>query len=195
MLIIYLVVGGAIGYLTNYIAIKMLFRPIRPINLIFFKIQGLLPKRKDELAKSIARVIRKEFVSEDDILTKLLNDDNKEELKSLISDTILSKVKTLVPAPLLMMLGESFEDKIKEVIDASSEELLNELGSKIKERGLIDINIETIVEEKVNALNFKEIEQLVYGLTKKELKHIERIGLLIGLLIGLVQYLVFLFVS
>jgi len=46
------VIGFIIGYFTNYIAIKMLFHPRKKI----FGIQGVLPKRKEILAKKIGQI-------------------------------------------------------------------------------------------------------------------------------------------
>jgi uncharacterized membrane protein YheB (UPF0754 family) len=46
------VIGFIIGYFTNYLAIKMLFYPRKPI----LGFQGVLPKRRNELAKNIAEV-------------------------------------------------------------------------------------------------------------------------------------------
>ncbi|MFA5856084.1 MAG: DUF445 family protein [Candidatus Pacearchaeota archaeon] len=46
------IIGFIIGYFTNYLAIKMLFYPKKPI----FGFQGVLPKRRKELAKNIAEV-------------------------------------------------------------------------------------------------------------------------------------------
>ncbi|MGL4873927.1 MAG: DUF445 family protein, partial [Clostridium sp.] len=54
---------------------------------------------------------------------------------------------------------------------------------KIKER----INIGKIVEEKINALDLEELEKIILEISKKELKHIEVLGLVLGALIGLVQ--------
>ena len=64
-LIFLALVGALIGWLTNVIAIKLLFRPINPIGIkgTPFMIQGLIPKRKGEIAKSIGDVISEELVS------------------------------------------------------------------------------------------------------------------------------------
>lgn len=64
-------IGAGIGWVTNYVAIKMLFRPYKEINLGLFKIQGLLPKRKHEIGESIAEVIQTELVSLQEILKSL----------------------------------------------------------------------------------------------------------------------------
>lgn len=47
-ILILTVVGGLIGWITNILAIKLLFRPITPIRIpiLNFEILGLIPKRK-----------------------------------------------------------------------------------------------------------------------------------------------------
>ena len=47
-LILMTVVGTFIGWITNYIAIKLLFRPYKEINILGFKLQGVIPKRKND---------------------------------------------------------------------------------------------------------------------------------------------------
>ena len=46
------------------------------------------------------------------------------------------------------------------------------------------------MKEKIDALDFEEFEEILFGLMKKELKHVEIIGLFLGGLIGFIQYLV-----
>lgn len=47
------IIGGLIGYITNVVAIKMLFKPYEPIKipLTNIEIMGLIPKRRAEIAK------------------------------------------------------------------------------------------------------------------------------------------------
>ena len=81
-------IGALIGWITNYVAIKMLFRPYKEINLGIFKLQGLLPKRKHEIGESIAEVIQNELVSLQEILHSLDGDKLEEKMNSVI-DKIL----------------------------------------------------------------------------------------------------------
>jgi uncharacterized membrane protein YheB (UPF0754 family) len=43
-------IGGVIGWITNWIAVKMIFRPLRPIRLLGFRLHGLVPRRQADLA-------------------------------------------------------------------------------------------------------------------------------------------------
>ena len=50
---VYPVVGSFLGFITNYIAIKLLFRPKKKV----MGIQGLLPKRKSEIAERAGHIV------------------------------------------------------------------------------------------------------------------------------------------
>ena len=81
-------IGAGIGWITNYVAIKMLFRPYKEINFGLFKIQGLLPKRKHEIGESIAEIIQSELVSLKDIVSSMDKDKLEEKMSEAI-DKIL----------------------------------------------------------------------------------------------------------
>ena len=86
-------IGAMIGWITNFIAIKMLFRPYKEINFFFFKIQGLLPKRKNEIGKSIAEVVENELVSIKDIISEISADDLEKNMSGIIDKILESKLK------------------------------------------------------------------------------------------------------
>ncbi len=72
------IVGGIIGYITNGIAIKMLFRPLKPIYLFGIKLPftpGIIPKEKGRVAKSIGAVVARELINEE-VLSKVLLQEN-----------------------------------------------------------------------------------------------------------------------
>ena len=82
-------VGILIGWFTNYLAIKLLFRPYKEMNFIFFKIQGLIPKRKNEIIENIAEVVEQELISMTDIVEKFKNSNIDEESLDKIMDFFL----------------------------------------------------------------------------------------------------------
>lgn len=84
-------VGVLIGWFTNYLAIKLLFRPYREMNFIFFKIQGLIPKRRDEISENISEVVEKELISIDDIAEKFKNSEFSEKMIDELLDNIISE--------------------------------------------------------------------------------------------------------
>lgn len=72
------VIGGVIGYFTNYIAVKMLFKPYNPIKIGKYTIPftpGIIPKGKDRVAKALGSMVADTLLTEDDIINTLLNED------------------------------------------------------------------------------------------------------------------------
>ncbi|MCL6583108.1 MAG: DUF445 family protein [bacterium] len=50
-------ISALIGWFTNYLAVRMIFHPYQPLGLGPLKIQGLVPKRREELAISIGKTV------------------------------------------------------------------------------------------------------------------------------------------
>jgi hypothetical protein len=58
-----------------------------------------------------------------------------------------------------------------------------------------NIDFSTIIKDKISNFSLDKLEEIINGLAKKELKHIEVIGAILGAFIGLVQYFITLFVK
>jgi len=188
------VVGAVIGWLTNVFAIKLIFRPLNPIRIpvINMKIQGLIPKRKQEIAKSIGHTVETELVSVEEIIDKLIKDENKDqillEIKTKIKNIVEHKLPSLIPTAFKNMIV-SYVD---EIIEKEGESLMNELTEKLIHKATSEVKIAEIIEEKINAFELEKLEQIILNIARTELKHIEVLGGLIGFVIGFVQGMIIL---
>ncbi len=189
-LILLIVIGGLIGYITNKVAIKMLFRPVNPVRLGFFTLQGVFPKRKDQMAISLADTIERELLSKDVILDKILNPERLEEYKILIKNTLVEKITTMVPPMFRMFMGDDPQAMVRRLLDREGDQILDDLIDKLKSEGMDNLDIHAIVKERIDALDFVEFERIIFGLMNRELRFVEIIGLFLGALIGLLQFVV-----
>ncbi|QJA09532.1 DUF445 family protein [Romboutsia sp. CE17] len=188
-------IGGIIGYVTNVLAIKLIFRPIEPIKIpiLNLEIVGLIPKRRNEIAKNIGEIIQDEFLSMDDILESIMTESDKEKVTEYIKGkikNIAQEKMSFVPFPIRSMLEGYIMDTVDIEIRSAIDELSNDIINKAKER----INIQEIVENKINELDLYELENLIIKVAKKELKHIEILGLVLGFLIGIIQGIIVIFI-
>lgn len=180
-------IGALIGWITNILAIKLLFKPIVPFNILGIKIQGLIPKRREEIAKNIGDIVENELLSMNDIIDNVLTEKNIEEVKYILKtrtkEAISKKVPSIIIAP--------FKDKIclyvDSVVDEESDNIIAELTNKLNGDNENGIRLASIVEEKVNSFELDKIENIIISVAKKELKHIEVLGGVLGFLIGIVQ--------
>lgn len=85
------VVGGIIGLITNGIAIRMLFRPLKPIIIFGMKLPftpGLIPKEKNRIANSLGDVVGNTLVNEEVLKGGLLSTEMDEKIKTSLGTFI-----------------------------------------------------------------------------------------------------------
>jgi len=87
---------------------------------------------------------------------------------------------------LLKLIEGYLNDMIEEEVKNSIDDLSKGMVKKASKR----IDIQKMIEEKINQLDLLVLEDLIISVAKKELKHIEFLGLVLGFLIGIVQGLI-----
>ena len=196
--LIMIIISGAIGWITNWVAIKMLFRPHKEINFGLFKIQGLIPKRKSEIGTGIASIIQNELISVKDVISNIDREEFSKRLNNLIDDVLDKNLKKKVKEkfPLLQMF---FSDKVAKDVGNTIKDIVMENQEKIFEifsnYAEENIDFEVIISDKISNFSLDKLEEIITLLAKKELKHIEVIGAVLGVLIGAIQYFITLIVK
>lgn len=186
-------IGAGIGWVTNYVAIKMLFRPYKEINFGLFKIQGLLPKRKHEIGESIAEIIQSELVSLKDIVSSMDKDKLEEKMSEAIDKILEEKLQREITKnfPMIaMFLSSDMLDKIKVIIKNSILENKDKIISMFSDYLEENVDFKGIIVRNVDAFSLEKLEEITYSLAKKEFKHIEVVGAVLGAIIGFAQFII-----
>lgn len=99
--------GAFIGYVTNYIAIRMLFRPLRAWHVFGVRLPltpGIIPSKRGELAAKIGDMVGTHLFTSDDVGLALEKDAFRRELKGAVKDKLdsflgkdLGPLESLVP--------------------------------------------------------------------------------------------------
>ncbi len=79
------ILGAAIGYITNAIAIRMLFRPLEEKRIFGIRIPftpGIIPKQRYQLSGNIGVMVAEQLITEDAIKDQLLRDEFSEGFKN-----------------------------------------------------------------------------------------------------------------
>ncbi|CAH2212345.1 DUF445 domain-containing protein [Tepidibacter aestuarii] len=182
-------IGAVIGWVTNILAIKLIFRPIKPVNIpiINLKIEGLIPKRRKEIAKSIGDVVEQELISVEDIITNMIKEEDKENLikavKLKADEIIEQKLPPFIPVTFKGMIKEYLDKIIQEEIG----QVIGDLSGYLIHKSAKRIKIGKMVEDKINEFDLEKLEEIIISIAKKELKHIEVLGLILGFFIGILQ--------
>ena len=90
-ILIMVVVGAVIGGFTNFVAIRMLFRPYNPIYLFNKKLPftpGLVPKRREELAEQLGKTVVEHLLTAESIQKKIITPSFREETLQWLQEQV-----------------------------------------------------------------------------------------------------------
>ncbi|WP_343089436.1 hypothetical protein, partial [Methanocalculus natronophilus] len=103
-------------------------------------------------------------------------------LKKELGETLSKKIHRFIPSMFRNMFGGELTNMIDQFIEKEGDNFIDIMVKKIKESASGNVEISKVVESRINALDFSELETIVRDLTKRELRHIETIGLILGLI-------------
>jgi uncharacterized membrane protein YheB (UPF0754 family) len=170
--IVYPLVGSFLGFITNFIAIKLLFRPKKKL----FGIQGLLPKRKADIAERAGRIINDNLVNSEEIRKQI----DREKLERAVDSYMKQNANGLLDIPVLKTTLKKF---ISFMLLDSDGYLKSKILDTFIDRGMVS----GIVKQKINDFDIGALESLVKNASGPEMHFIMLSGACLGFIIGLTQ--------
>ena len=158
-ILVALFVGGLIGLVTNGIAIRMLFRPLKPVYIGKLKLPftpGLIPKEKPRIATAIGEIVSRDLLNMETLGSTLLSDSMKSHINTkmdqmisryassndtistlagkFISDSVIhEKIKTAEKSLALTITKKAIEQDIgKSIVEYAYEEIISKTKPFLK---------------------------------------------------------------
>ena len=185
------ILGMLIGWGTNWLALKMLFKPRKPFGVGRYKIHGLIPSRRNDLSGTIAKTISDELLSSEDLVKAMNELDIKEIALSQVNLIVAKKIESLdlKNSPPFDMLHDTIVSTAQSIVSSQVEDSIDDFLENMGDHVSGNLDIIRLMEEKLSSLDDERIEEIVTEVSKKELKHIERLGAVLGFIIGCLQVL------
>ncbi|MDR2537427.1 MAG: DUF445 family protein [Treponema sp.] len=151
-------IGAIIGYVTNALAIKMLFRPLKEVRLWGLRLPftpGILPRRRHELADSIGRMVEQELLTPEIIRERL----SRPDVRMSIKNSIASYTQNLLDTPIATLI----EKPADPAFSAFFGDLLQDFGKSPACSALIDSLLTFLIEQlgKDNGLLSHSVRELL----------------------------------
>jgi uncharacterized membrane protein YheB (UPF0754 family) len=184
------VISAFIGWFTNWIAIKMLFHPKKPIKILGITFIGIFPKRQAQFAEKLGKLVSAELLSFDDIESKITNTDNIDQLMPQIDAHIdhFLRVKLADQMPVIsMFIGDKTIQQMKSVFMTELKEIFPSIMKSYMGNLKKDLDLEKIVIEKVKGFSSDKLEQILNDIMSREFRFVEIIGGVLGFIIGIIQ--------
>jgi len=193
MLLLIPVISAFIGWFTNWIAIKMLFHPREPKKILGITFHGIFPKRQQQFAEKLGKLVSQELLSFSDIESKITNPENLEKIMPVVETHIdqFLRVKLAEAMPMIsMFIGEKTINQLKEVFLTEMRTLFPVIMSNYMGKLQQELDLEKIVVSKVASFSSDKLENILNQIMAKEFKFVEIIGGVLGFIIGLLQVII-----
>ncbi|MEM8968776.1 MAG: DUF445 family protein [Bacteroidota bacterium] len=184
------IIAALTGWITNFIAIKMLFHPREKVKILFIEIQGIFPKRQKKLAEKLGKIVSDELFSMEDVRKAITNPENLGDVHEVIDEKLddFLENRMMESMPMLyVFMSDDMRVKIKATLQQELELMLPELIGQFANKIEKEVDVERTVYEKVVNFSTDKLEEILYSIMKKEFKFIEILGGVLGFIIGLIQ--------
>jgi uncharacterized membrane protein YheB (UPF0754 family) len=169
--------GAVIGYVTNAIAVKMLFRPLKEITIAGFRLPftpGILPRHRRRLADSIGAMVERELFTPMALAERLADRDVREKLRGILLSMAGKKAEEWYPGAVSQLVIFLSTPKMRGVLESRGRVFLNRvvLSLNVFQRFVVTLGkYDTALDQKMPAIIedlLRELESLLRNETVKE---------------------------
>lgn len=195
-LILIPLISAFIGWFTNWMALKMLFHPRTPKKILGITFQGIFPKRQQQFAEKLGKLVSTELLSFDEIKQKIADPKNIDAIMPFLEEKIdyflRTKISEVFPV-ISMFIGDNTINQLKGIFMNELQSMFPELINSYMKTLESKLDLEKIVTDKVSGFSTDKMENILNQIMSKEFRFIEVIGGILGLIIGCVQVAITLF--
>ncbi|MDX1960685.1 MAG: DUF445 family protein [Leptospiraceae bacterium] len=184
------IMGVVVGYLTNWLALQMIFLPLEEKNFILFKYQGLFLRRQDEVSKELGNILAQKVLNEENLLRLIFKGKGGDLIIKLVMDSANKSVEKLMKekAPLMpTLLGSEKTNKIKEVVAEKILSMIPQIASRLQNYITTSLKIEETVSTRLSKLSKAQFEDILHSVFKEDEMTLIILGAFLGGLVGLIQ--------
>ena len=176
-------VGALIGYLTNRVAIWMLFHPYYEYHVLGVRVPftpGLIPRKRQQIVESIANTVERELLTSRDVFAVFRDHNMEEHIRRAFDNVARSTlVARFVPPDVLQRMKQVILRDIMARVNGQIERLVDHLGDRV--------DVKALVLKRLEGVDFHDVERIVMSVAVTQLRYIAYFGGLLGFLIGCVQ--------
>ncbi|HXG29746.1 MAG TPA: DUF445 domain-containing protein, partial [Nevskiales bacterium] len=188
--------GAFTGWFTDWLALKMIFRPKRPTRYLgLFEWQGLFLKRRREVAAEYGALIASEIVTPRNVLEAVLRGPLSDRLYAMVQKNVQRMVDEqagLTRPIVVMAVGSAKFQAMKKLIADKLMERLPETLAHAEKYAADAMDLENTLRAKMQELNEDEFEQLIRPAFQQDEWILIAVGATLGFLVGELQVFVML---
>lgn len=187
------IVGVIVGYYTNWLALKMIFRPLREKKIMgLVRYQGLFLKRQREVSKEYADIVANKILSPHQVLENFIYGRAAEAFFGVIQSNViraLAKVEGLAQPVLSFAVGSEKYESLKALIVRRINEAVPKYATKVEGYLGTAMDLENTLYERLRNLPPEDFEELLRTAFQEDEWILILVGSALGFAVGLMQML------
>ncbi|WP_442012282.1 DUF445 domain-containing protein [Mycobacterium sp. 2YAF39] len=186
--------GFAVGFLSDYIALNMLFRPVQPKKFLgFIPFQGLLHVQREKITRDYAKILADDLFSPEILFDGILKGPGSDKLFALAAKEVEAAIdaQTGVAGPLVVLAVGT--KRYRALKDRVVELVLDRLPSTLLEAqdyATSVIDLEQTIIEKMDQLSNEQYESILRPIFKDDEPLMITVGGVLGGVVGELQVLI-----
>ena len=186
--------GFAVGFLSDYIALNMLFRPVHEKKFLgFIPFQGMLHAQREKITRDYAKILADDLFSPEILFDGILKGPGSDKLFALAAKEIEAAIdaQTGIAGPLVVLaVGTKRYRALKDrVVDVVLERLPDTL-LEAQDYATSVIDLENTIVEKMDQLTNEQYESILRPIFKDDEPLMITVGGVLGGVVGELQVLI-----
>lgn len=188
------VAGLFVGFATNWLAIKMIFRPVKPIKFGRLKLQGLFFKRQAEVAKEYSKIVTSNVLTVENLFDFIMRGPDTTKITKIISKHIGNLIDNIAASYKRLLKVAGGKERISIIKNIAVYRFKEELPVEITpiynyaEKAM---GLSNTMETKMKKLSAPEFEGFLHPVFQEDEAKLIIVGAILGGLAGLSQYFIF----
>jgi uncharacterized membrane protein YheB (UPF0754 family) len=183
-----------IGYVTNWVALWMIFEPIEPRRIGPIKLHGLFIRRQPEVAEVYGEIIAGDIVTLGNIGEELLHGPRSDRTRQMIEDSMRPAVdRAAGPARLAVRvaLGASGYDTIRESVATEAVEYTMTPLTDPEFNRRQSAAMRTMITERMRELPYRDFSELLRSAMREDEWLLLLHGAVLGFVAGCIHLAIF----
>lgn len=185
--------GLIVGWFTDWLALKLIFNPKRPINIFGFRFQGLFLKRRKEVAADYGALIADEIITPEKVIAAILNGPLSDRVLALVRKQVqyaLDRSTGIVKPLVVITVGSARYNRMKRSIASKVMARLPEAMTHLEDYARDSMDVRNLLIEKMQQLDELQFEALIRPAFEQDEWILISVGAALGFFMGEAQALV-----
>jgi uncharacterized membrane protein YheB (UPF0754 family) len=186
--------GFAVGFLSDYIALNMLFRPVEPKKFLgFIPFQGLLHAQRDKITRDYAKILADDLFAPEILFDGIIKGPGSDKLFALVAKEVEAAIdaQTGIARPIVALaVGTKRYRALKDRVVQLVLERFPTTLLEAQDYAVGAIDLENTIVEKMNQLNNEQYESILRPVFKDDEPLMVVVGGVLGGVVGELQVLI-----